>query len=1547
MEIKQDIFVGSTLNLDTHHGLLNNQLTYLLNGDISDFGTDGLAFVQNQRGNELCLEKPGYEYRGAIKLDRDQFAIFYKIGISYEIGILSATTCAYIPIINAPCLNLENMVTGVFNYADSDRHIYWRDGLNPLRYLNLDKCAPLQLISDCKDCEREYGGIDCESMRIFKNVPCPRVELHRAVGNLPNGSYQVAIAYVDKKTRYSQYYIYPEIVRYHSNNQANNGFAINLEILDCITGFENFEVVLISNVGSSGVVAQRVGIYSFDTTNILISELDDTSYVPVSLETLFSTKAHYTDAKFLVDNGEMLVLGAVREHGDVPYQIRANEIGSEWVVRQVLAKEAHKHKGFMRGEIYPFHIRGVYGTGERTKWFHIPSDSEKKIRDKSEGYWNMIQAEPPLTVDYFEKEDGCDPTTKKYWELYDTASVTTPTMGMDPNSVASCVLIQQGVLNHFAGTCNAQTPAVEFDGIYNYFEISVLNAYCEQVPTDQDIIVSVIYEFQGCGGPLTQETIVHTLPAGQSSFLYPYVNYQLEDCGDGHCYPYTKNYVSMTIVANHLPTCTLEECVTKKNCNDLEILRGNFAHWESTLTYPDNPCVWGQRTDPSGEYYSKYALSCQNIRYHKFPENCLAPHHSYSACGEQEYAHVMDIEFSNIQPFVDKDGNIITEIVGYEIGVGDRQNHKSILHKGLINNMFEETLSDCKTGYYANYPFNDLNADPFLGQHAIHANDTLNPWDNNGFSPVNDYSRDRFQYISPDVSYIQDDSGSYMQIYEEENGLLSGQYSLTPEFPKVTFMNGGVYQVAGAAATAALFGLSSPVGFAIQAFTNVVNIFYNFLTPIGYSMVYHAKSVYSKYNCSNVIIGNRRRKIEYGQYMLPIKQYANGDKVNNFQREDGLYLKLHADVLDPAMVESSRFRLSDNFCKTQFGECSIIDGRPAQTSSYYVGVKTYQPNQYGSPESHKINVIQECFLSDKILIKNGGDIYITKHRSIRKFPFFTTLPIGLPDKSSYTTSAYYNVWYPRYWMDTDDHDPFTNAVGSGPFGWFLSSFTDSRQWSFEGVNKKIGQQSCDEIGDDNGCRAHTLGFRRNGKFYSYVVGESHFWCESEFIGDYREINEIPESNIDRDEMQKINYRTIQYPELFLYNLAYNWKGLSFPGLYSDKYLDCCDLSDILYKNRVAYSQKSDPLSAKNNWLNFRADSFQQFDLKAGELTVLKSMDTYNLFIGFEDASYITQADDTLYANTTNIFIGSPNIFERRLKRLSDDLTGYGGCVDPESVIPTRYGIYWFDRKRKKFLNYSDQLHDVTTGMQRWFNSWMGNPIIGTYDNYSDNIYYTSLATDTEKSWSLTFKPKANGFVSFNSFLPDGYLSSSNNFFSVKGNGIWRHNADSFQNYYGKVEKFEIGININHNFAQSILQSVEIHSEWYTTVNVDGFEAKVYDRKVFFDEAFVYNHLYTTGSQKLLLKEGNNENHYLVQNQSNLLEVSHVEDFTFRMNGFRNMTDAQPTYYEKGMNHRLQIPTFDNGLIRGKWYNLHLINNKIDTHKILVQLNLTSHEQVKQ
>ena len=154
------------------------------------------------------------------------------------------------------------------------------------------------------------------------------------------------------------------------------------------------------------------------------------------------------------------------------------------------------------------------------------------------------------------------------------------------------------------------------------------------------------------------------------------------------------------------------------------IATGDMAYWESTEKYPDNQdyiwnssahCWTGKENMPSPDY----DLCGLSIRHHKFPDNCLntntihfSGNTSPTTQGNDPNIRLMSVYFENIIYPKDNEGNDIPGIVGYEILRGSREGNKSIIAKGMINNVrtytVKGTVARGREGIYPNYPFNTI-----------------------------------------------------------------------------------------------------------------------------------------------------------------------------------------------------------------------------------------------------------------------------------------------------------------------------------------------------------------------------------------------------------------------------------------------------------------------------------------------------------------------------------------------------------------------------------------------------------------------------------------------------------------------------------------------------------------------------------------------------------------------------------------------------------------------------------------------------------------------
>lgn len=139
---------------------------------------------------------------------------------------------------------------------------------------------------------------------------------------------------------------------------------------------------------------------------------------------------------------------------------------------------------------------------------------------------------------------------------------------------------------------------------------------------------------------------------------------------------------------------------------------GEFAYWESLDEYPCNENMWGE-------------LAGQKIRHHKFPDVLVSPiiesklfiDESSMVMGNDAVFPIgIKIDVQQIKSLISS-SNLTSEqkqeIVGLKIIRGDRGTNKSIIAKGILRNVGKYEREN-QTFYFPNYPYNDLNQDPFL-----------------------------------------------------------------------------------------------------------------------------------------------------------------------------------------------------------------------------------------------------------------------------------------------------------------------------------------------------------------------------------------------------------------------------------------------------------------------------------------------------------------------------------------------------------------------------------------------------------------------------------------------------------------------------------------------------------------------------------------------------------------------------------------------------------------------------------------------------------------
>ena len=100
---------------------------------------------QNEQGNELCVTFPkGFILIGTHFINEQNKHIFYitnpDTGDS-QIGYMDNNDCIYHVLVDATCLNFNinyPIHKTVHKITNCTTEIYWTDGLNPRRYLDIN-----------------------------------------------------------------------------------------------------------------------------------------------------------------------------------------------------------------------------------------------------------------------------------------------------------------------------------------------------------------------------------------------------------------------------------------------------------------------------------------------------------------------------------------------------------------------------------------------------------------------------------------------------------------------------------------------------------------------------------------------------------------------------------------------------------------------------------------------------------------------------------------------------------------------------------------------------------------------------------------------------------------------------------------------------------------------------------------------------------------------------------------------------------------------------------------------------------------------------------------------------------------------------------------------------------------------------------------------------------------------------------------------------------------------------------------------------------------
>lgn len=914
---------------------------------------------------------------------------------------------------------------------------------------------------------------------------------------------------------------------------------------------------------------------------------------------------------------------------------------------------------------------------------------------------------------------------------------------------------------------------------------------------------------------------------------------------------------------------------------------GCMAYWQSTDVYPCND-IYG-------------SLQNQPIRHPKFPDSLITHIHDDEGF---IYPIGLRIDIQQISTIIQGSTSLTQDqknrIQGFKIVRGNRANSKSIIAKGLINNVGKYTRDE-QTYFYPNYPYNDLRADPFLSTQRTGDDTGRNTSTRlQGFS--SDDSKNRWTFHSPDTSFYQPTLGTILKLETVEYGDSRGHFQLVQKHSRYKFLSAGSY--ATGLVVAVIIGFaSSTVGTSTQLFDGTAaftafNVFLDIienLTPKqNFAYQYNSIGEYEEYK-TITNNGFKQRRINLSFYLEP-GMVNRGDTytINNFQREGSVFIRTSqplpfASTLPGVPADTSRWIISDYSCDTP------DNIQTNKISSYYSSLKRNISNQYGQLYSYetidtgyqfKIDLSITYPPTESTLYIFGGDTFINRFAYKSKLPFFIDNRVGDIDESGVEYDEIPNVAYPIFWLSTD-----SDADTTGGSGGLVDAFKQ-----FFGV--KLNNFDCKE----------PKFFYQKGKFYLFAYGIPYFYVESDVNVSLRQAFNDKEgdffprvsSDIPDQWLQEIN-TTIQQDNTYYYNKTFSKQNKEnfFAHLPNDWEQDDCTTT---FPFRGIFSE---------DWHLFKPSSRFDFPQNFGSLTSLDGIETQQVLARFENKTLLYNALLTAPTSAADVYLGQ-SLFSQQVPPLdyADTDLGYIGSQH-KFLLKTEYGHVTIDSRRGQiFLLLGRDKKEITNeNVSKFFteflefqiqnsfpdanidNTFNGIGITGVYDNRYERLIITKLdykplvggithsngtfyfdgepISLTNKdyfcsySFTASYSLKYNTWISFHTYLPNYYIGGDNVFYTGINNGpssIWTHNLsiNKFNNFYDSIHPYVIEYPYSFAPQDQILQNIKDYSKIYQYTEFREF---VETDDFYFNKLVGYSGQQCTGILKLIKKPPHNLSTY--------------------------------------------------------------------------------------
>ena len=1459
--VKQEFNNATTgLNLDqTLNQIQKGKLTYALNAAVENFDSNSVNY-QNELGNEFCVKFPesfvliGHHF--IVEQNKHIFYITNPLTGDSQIGYMENNDCQYRVLVNSPCLNFNvnhPIHKTVHRITNCSTEIYWTDGVNPRRYLDIND-IPKILRSGSPLCSPIYtDDVDCNQLKLQPNFNIPILKVVDVVsgGNLIAGTYQFAIQYSDPSGNpFTSYYsvtnptpIADEFVTSPNfNYPVGKSIIVNIGNLDVTGQFDYYNLAVIKTINAISSV-DLVGTFFIDNTSNQLTYTGQ-SIIQLAIGDIFEKFPYYEIAQDLTAVQDILVWDQLTSIDRINYQDVANKIILQWESYRIPATEnyadeinATNLRGYLRDEVYSFEIVFLLKNGKQTDGFHIPG---KVITT----YEQLLPRIPASSEDFI-GEPNPDTDDAPYWKIYNTASVS----GFSP----------------------AYLPNESYKGPYQYGEFSYWESV-EEYPCNVDV----------WGELAGQKIRHHKFPDVNISPIYESKVFSTSSgmtMGNDAVYP-----IGVKIDPSQITSALNSSSLTREEREDIvgyKIVRGDRGVNKSIVAKGILRNV------------GKYARDEQSYYFPNYPYNDLNedPFLTTTNNAYQSECEPFDIYITVIGSNP-TDGSPLTRLQYYDC------NNNKIVYKDYTELTTDQICSTQKPVIiigegdvgYANYDvyiiddgaFNNWEAqwdDRFLGitTQTVYSNeirieviagtvpvciDNCNSLDDRdivlsnqvradiscgGITLLNAFTDDskyRQVFNSPETSFGQPFLGNILKLESVMFGTGKAHFTEVKDNAKYKLLTVAA-QKSALDSSARLGAITSEFNATAMftAYQAYLTIYVNGITRKNYAYSFNSIADYNYGVGIPDQQGVKQRKIDTIRYLIPGVQSVNDEfPINNWNRESSVYIKTEADTSalpypdrSPNMVSGINSIVSERsrFTISEIGNCgSPGKEEPLQVVSYYGSVKNDVINQWGQIYSYETldTGYQYIFNSpNPSTTVFGGDTFISRFAFKTKLPFFIDNRVNAPDDSDIFYDEIGNVSYPRYWHSSrsilENYSIPEQGVMANIISYKAHNFDCSNEVSTEVIIDESTSTTTTTSTTGNGeVTVSTTATYYDGYFYLFAYGVPNFYCESSYNTDLRQAFNNREgdfwphvsTSIPDDWLQE-NFVSIQNDNTYYYNTSFSKQNRenTFTHLPPDWENDLCFTN---YPFRTIYSdlQNTDADNRVNNWLIYRAVSYFDFPQNYGGLISLDGIQNRAILARFENKTLMY--NNLLTIDTSNpqaAYIGNPSLFRGAppIDFAETDL-GYIGSQH-KMLLKIPQGQVTIDSKRGQvFLIQGTQAIDLSgfgSGMNRFFtehlpfeiskkfpeididNHFKGIGLHGVHDPVYDRVIITKLDY-APKSDNILYDDVENKFYVNNPFKNYIELSNLEYFCNVSWTVSYNINTKSWISFHSYIPNWYIAEN---------------------------------------------------------------------------------------------------------------------------------------------------------